>query len=160
MAILPLQSSPNHTSVVEGDGSRMHVVTHPIKPLVEELVILMQSLVNLTLLFEGDVSSNHVVSIPDLAPSEQERVLLSLSSLPPSLEEVHFDWDGLVGYPMPLPMSFPVRDIIRSITKMITSVSTLSSLAWRALDFPKLMSIIRKVLPFHRSPAWEPWPPP
>jgi hypothetical protein len=112
MTILSLQSSPNHTPIVEGDGSRMHVVMHPIQPLVEELVIPMQSLVNLTLLFEGDASSNHVVSIPDPAPSEQERVLLSPSSLPPSLEEVPFDWDGLVGYPMPLPMSFLVRDII------------------------------------------------
>jgi hypothetical protein len=72
----------------------------------------MQSLVNPTLLLEGDASFNHVISISSTTPSEQERVLLSPSTLPPSPGEVPFDWDGLVGYPMPPPMSFQVRDII------------------------------------------------
>jgi hypothetical protein len=88
------------------------VVMHPIQPMVEEVVIPMQSLVNPTLLLEGDASFNHVISISSTAPSEQERVLLSPSTLPPSLGEVPFDWDGLVGYPIPPPMPFQVRDII------------------------------------------------
>ena len=76
------------------------------------MVTPVQSLVNPTLLLEGDASFNHVISISDTTPFEQERVLLSLSTLPPSPGEVPFDWDGLVGYPMPPPMSFQVRDII------------------------------------------------
>jgi hypothetical protein len=89
----------------------------------------------------------------------KRRVLLFLSSLPPSLHEVPFDWDGLVGYPMPPPMSFPGRDIILYITKTITSVSTLSSSTWRALGLPELVSVLRKILTFHIRSVREPWPP-
>jgi hypothetical protein len=91
------------------------------------VVIAMQYLFNPTLLFEGDVSFDHVVSIFDTSPFEQEIFLLSPSTLPPSSGEVPFYWDGLVGYPMPLPMSFQVRDIIQYIMEMITSYSTSSS---------------------------------
>jgi hypothetical protein len=160
MTVMLLQSSPNHTPIVEGDVSPILVITHLIQPRVEEVVIPMQSLVNPTLLLEGDASFNHVVIISNTAPSEQERFLLSPSALPSSSGGVPFDWDGLVGYPMPPPMYFPVRDIIRYITEMISSASTLSSSNWRALVFPKLVSAIRKILTFHGSPAREPWPPP
>jgi hypothetical protein len=65
-----------------------------------------------------------------------------------------------VGYPMPPPMSFQVRDIIRYIMETVTSASTLSSSNWRALDFPKLVLAICKILTFHIIPARDPWPPP
>jgi hypothetical protein len=84
---------------------------HPIQPTVKEVVVPMQSLVNRTLLLEGDASFNHVISISITTPFE-ERVLPSPSTLPPSPRDVPFDWDGLVGYPMPPPMPFQVRDII------------------------------------------------
>jgi hypothetical protein len=135
------------------------VITHPIQPRVEEVVALVKPLVNPTLLLKGDAYFNHVISIFDTAPSKQERVLLFPSTLPPSPVEVPFDWDGLVGYPMPLPMSFQVRDIIWYITETITSASTLSSSTWRDLGFPKLVSAIHKILNFHRSPTREPWTP-
>jgi hypothetical protein len=73
---------------------------------------MMKFLVNPTLPLEGDASFTHVISISSTAPSEQERILLSPSTLPSSPGEVPFDWDGIVGYPMPPPMSFQVRDII------------------------------------------------
>jgi hypothetical protein len=88
------------------------VVTHPIQPMVEEVVIPMQSLVNPTLLLEGDASFNHVIIIYSTTLSKRERVLLSPSTLPPSPKEVLFDWDGILGYTIPLPMLFHVRDII------------------------------------------------
>jgi hypothetical protein len=108
------------------------------------------TLVNPTLLLEGDVSFNHVVSISDTIPSKQDRVLLSSSTLPPCPKEYHFDWDGLVGYPMPPPMPFQVRDIIQYIKENVTFTSTLSSLTWIALGFPKIVSSIHKKLTFHR----------
>jgi hypothetical protein len=80
--------------------------------MVEGVVIQMKSLVNPTLLLEGDASFNHVINISSTAPSEQERVLLSSSTLPPSSGEVTFEWDGLMGNPMPPPMLFQVRDVI------------------------------------------------
>jgi len=88
------------------------VITHPFQPKIDEVFVPVKSLVNPTLLVEGDASFNHVVNIPDPTPSEQERFLLSLISLPPSIKEIHFDWDGLVRYPMPLLMSFQIRAII------------------------------------------------
>jgi hypothetical protein len=100
------------------------------------------------------------IPFSDTAYSKQERVLLYPSTLPPSPGEVPFDWDGIVGYPTPLPIFFQVIDIIQYITETITSSSTLSSSTWRDFGFPKIMSAIRKILTFHISPTWEPWPPP
>jgi hypothetical protein len=129
-------------------------------PIQKEVVVPMQFLVDPTLLVLVLYLLCHVLSISITSPSEQERFLLFSSSLPPSLDEVPFDWDGLVGYPMPLPMYFPGRDIIRYNTEMITSISTFPSSTWRALGLPKLGSVLRKIPTFHRRSAREPWPPP
>jgi hypothetical protein len=132
--VVSMQSLTENTPIFWGDAPLDLVVSHPIQPMVEELVVSMQYSIDPTLLLESDKSKEavasmqfsvdlallvlvlyllcHILSIYSLAPSEQERVLLFLSSLPPSLDEVPFDWDGLVRYPMPLPMSFPRRDII------------------------------------------------
>jgi hypothetical protein len=116
----------------------------------------MQYSINPTLPLEGVASFNHVINISTNAPSDQERVLLSPSTLPPSPGKVPFDWDGLVGYPMPPPMSFQVRDVIRYIMEKVPSASTLFSSTWRALGFPKLVSTIRKTLTFHKNPTRDP----
>jgi hypothetical protein len=132
--VVSMQSLTDNTPIFWGDSLLDLVVSHPIQPMVEEVVASMQYSIDPTLLSESDKSKEvvmpmqflvdpallvlvlyllfHVLSISITSPSEQERVLLFLSSLPPSLDEVPFDWDGLVGYPMPLPMSFPGRDII------------------------------------------------
>jgi hypothetical protein len=89
--VIPIQSSLDHPPVIEGGVPPIPIITHPFQPRIEEVFIPVQSLVNPTLLVEGDASFNHVVSIPDPTPSEQERVLLSLSYLPLSIEEIPFD---------------------------------------------------------------------
>jgi hypothetical protein len=61
-AVMSLQSSPDHTPIVEGDVSPIHVITHPLQPTIEEVVIPVQSLVNPTLTFEGDASSNMLLA--------------------------------------------------------------------------------------------------
>ena len=78
----------------------------------KEVFMPMEFLVDPTLLVLALYLLCHVLSISSLAPSEQERVLLFPSSLPLSLDEVSFDWDGLVRYLMPPPMSFQERYII------------------------------------------------
>jgi hypothetical protein len=132
--VVSMQSLTDNTLVFGGDAPLDFVFLHPFQPMVEELVVLMHSLVDPTLLLESDKTQGavvpmqflvdpallvlvlyllcHVLIIYSTSPYKQERVLLIPSSLPPSLNEVPFDWDGLVGYPMPLPMSFPGRDII------------------------------------------------
>jgi hypothetical protein len=149
--------------------------------MVEEVVISMQYLIDPTLLLESDKSKEvvapmqflvdpsllvlvlyllcHVLSISITSPSKQERVLIFPISLPPSLDGVPFDWDGLVGYPIPSHMSFLGRDIILYITEMITSIRNLSS-TWRALGLPKHVSVLHNTLTFQKRSAWEPWPPP
>jgi hypothetical protein len=132
--VVSKQSSTDNTLVLGGDSPLDLVVSHPIQPMVEEVVVSMQYSINPTLLSESDKSKEavtlmqflvdlallvlvlylicHVLRISITSPSEQERVLLFPSYLPPILDEVPFDWDGLVGYLMPSPMSFPGRDII------------------------------------------------
>jgi hypothetical protein len=101
-----------------GDVSLDHVVSHPIQPTVEEVVVPMKSLadpplllksdkskevtfsmqysVNPTLLLEGYTSFDHVLGISSLVPSKQGSIPLSLSMLPPSPRVVSFDWNDLV----------------------------------------------------------------
>jgi hypothetical protein len=132
--IVSMQYSIDNTPIFWGDAPLDLVVSHPIHPMVEEVVVSMQYSINPTLLLESDKSKEvvmpmqylvdptllvlilyllcHVLNISSTSPSEQERVLLFSSSLPPSPDEVPFDWYGLVGHPMPSPMSFPRRDII------------------------------------------------
>jgi hypothetical protein len=80
--VVPMQSPINPTLLFEGDVSPGLVVMHPIQPTVEEVVAPVKSLVNPTLLLEADVSFTHVINISNIAPSEQERNLLSPSTLP------------------------------------------------------------------------------
>jgi hypothetical protein len=132
--VMSMQSLTENTPFFWGDAPLDLVVSHPIQPMVEEVVVSMKYLINLTLLLESYKSKEvvtpmqflvdptllvlasyllfHVLSISITSPSEQERVLLFLSSLPPSPDEGPFDWDGLVGYLMPSPMSFPGSDIV------------------------------------------------
>jgi hypothetical protein len=132
--IMSMQYSTDNTHVFGGDAPLDLVVSHPIQSMVQEVVVSMKSSIDPTLLLESDKSKEavtlmqflvdpslmvlvlylliHVLIIYSASPSEQEIVLLFPSSLPPSLNEIPFDWDGLMGYPMPPPMSFPGRDII------------------------------------------------
>jgi hypothetical protein len=180
--LVSMQSSTDNTPIFWGDTPLDLFVSHPIQPMVEEVVVSMQSSIDPTLLLESDKSKEvivpmkflvntallvlvlyllcHLLSISSTSPFEQERVLLFPSSLPPSLDEVPFYWGGLMGHPIPPPMYFPLRNIIQTIMKTVSSISTFSSLTWKALGFPKLLSTIRKILTFDRRPGWEPWPPP
>jgi hypothetical protein len=180
--IMSMQYSTDNTPIFWGDTPLYLVVSHPIQPMVEEVVVSMQYSIDPTLLSESDKSKEavvpmqflvdpallvlvlyflcHVLSISITSPFEQERFLLFPSSLPPSLDEVPFYWDGLVGYLMPPPMSFPGRDIIQYNKETINFISTVFSLTWRALGIPELVSVLHKIPTFHRTSAQEPWPPP
>jgi hypothetical protein len=157
--VVSMQSSTNTTPIFRSDVSLDLFSSHPIQPMVEEVVAPMQFYVDPIFLVLVLYLLYYVIRIYDIAPSKQERVLLSPSTLPSSLGKVPFDWDGLVGYSIHLPMSFQVRDIIRYIMETITYPSTLSSSTLRALGFPKLVSAICNILIFHKNPAREPWPP-
>jgi hypothetical protein len=142
-------------------GSYSSLVSqHSNSSLVDTTVILMQYSVDTTPFLRSGASFDHVINISSLVPYEQESVPCSLSMLPPSPREVSFDWDGLVGYQIPSSKPFHIRGVLRYIVEKVTSVIILSSSTWKALGFPKLVSVVRKLLNFHRSPAWETCPPP
>jgi hypothetical protein len=94
-------------------GSKSSLVSqHSISPLIDTTVMSMQSSPDTTLVLRSEAYFDHVINIYSHVPSEQERFLLSLSTLPPSLREVPFDWDGLVGYKIPSSMPFQIRGIL------------------------------------------------
>jgi hypothetical protein len=66
--------------------------------MIEEVATPVQSLVNPTLPEESDAPFSHVINIPNPSPSERERFILPPNALPPSLDEVPFNWDNLMGY--------------------------------------------------------------
>jgi hypothetical protein len=96
------------------------VVSHPIQPILEEVVmpmktsinptlllnsdkskevaLSMQFLANPTLLLGGDVSLDHVLIISSFVPYAQGSIPLSSSTLHPSPRVVSFDWNDLI-YP-------------------------------------------------------------
>jgi hypothetical protein len=145
--VMPMQSSANPTLLLESD-----------KP--KEVTLSMQYSVNPTLLLEGNASYDHVLSISISLPSSLGSIPLSSSMLPPSPRVVSFDWYDLVEPQLPSSTPFQISDILQYIVDKVTFASILSSLTWKSLGFPKLVSTLRKLLAFHRSPAWEPWPPP
>jgi hypothetical protein len=173
-----MQSSADTTPVLGSDASLDHVVSHPIQPMVEEVVMSMQSSVDPTLLLEsdkskevtlsmqssvnptlllgGDASFDHVLSISSFVPSEQGSIPLSLSTLPPSPRMVSFDWNDLVEPHLPSSAPFQIMGIHRCIVDEGSSASILSSSAWKVLGSPKLVSATSELLDFDRRPAWEP----
>jgi hypothetical protein len=66
--------------------------------MIEEVATPVQSLVNPTLPEERDAPFSHVINIPNPSPSERERFILPPNALPPSPDEVPFNWDNLMGY--------------------------------------------------------------
>jgi hypothetical protein len=110
--VVSMQSSIETTHVLGDDASLDLVISHPIQPMVEEIVVSMQSsvdpslllesdkskkvtlsmqsLVNPTLLLGGDESFDHFLRISSFVPSTQGSIPISLSTLPPSPWVVSF----------------------------------------------------------------------
>jgi len=110
--IPPPRSPPEIASLFEGEESLSPITMHHLQPIIEEVATPMQSLVNPTLLEESNAPLSHVIKIPNPTPSEREKFILPSNTLPPSPDKVPYDWDDLMGHPIPPPMSFPARDII------------------------------------------------
>jgi hypothetical protein len=83
-----------------------------IFPLIDTTVMLMHSSPYPTHVVRSETSFDHVINIYSPASSEQERVLLSPSTLPPSFGEVPFDWDGILGYQIISPTPFQIRGVL------------------------------------------------
>jgi hypothetical protein len=61
---MPMQSSIDPTPLLGGEVPLDHVVSQPIQPLVEKVVMSMQSSTDPTPRLGGEVPLDHVVSQP------------------------------------------------------------------------------------------------
>jgi hypothetical protein len=113
-----MQSLTDTSPILGSDASLELVISHPIQPTVQEVVMLMQYLVdttlllgrdkskelalplkssvNTTLLLGGDAYFDHVFSVSSSIPSTQGIIPLSSSTLPPCPRVVSFYWNNLV----------------------------------------------------------------
>jgi hypothetical protein len=132
------------------------VSQHSNSSLVDRAVMPMQSSSDTTPILRSGASFDHVINISSHVPSEQETVPLSSSTLPPSPREVAFDWDCLVGYQIPSSTPFQIRRVLRYIIEKVTSAIILSSSTWKDLGFPKILSVVHKLLTFRISTTWDP----
>jgi hypothetical protein len=126
----------------------------------KEVTFPMQSLVNTTLLLGGDASFDHVLSIFGYVPPKQGSIPLSSSMLPPIPRVVSFDWNDLVEPHLPSSTPFQIRGILGYIVEKVSCASILSSLAWKVLGSPNIVSTTSVFPESDRSPARETWPPP
>jgi hypothetical protein len=116
----------------------------------------MQSLDDLTLLLGTDVSTDYVFIISGSILLEQGGIPLITSTPPPSPRMVSFVWNDLVEPHLPSAAPFQIRievnstNIYRCIVDEGASASILSSLIWKVLGSPKLVSSSHELLAFDR----------
>jgi hypothetical protein len=124
-----------------------------------KVVTSMQSSVDPTLLLGSDVSTDYVFSISSSVLSEQRGIPLASSTPPPSPRMVSFDWNDLVEPHIPSSAPFQIRvevnskNVYRCIMDEGASTSILSSLVWKVLGSPELVSASHELLAFDRCPS-------
>jgi hypothetical protein len=124
-----------------------------------KVVMLMQSSDDPTLLLWSDVSTDYAFSIFGSILSEQGGIPLILSTPPPSLRMVSFDWNDLVEPRLSSTTPFQIRvevnstNIYRCIVDEGASASILSSSVWKVLGSPKLVYDLHELLAFDRRPS-------
>jgi len=72
-------------------GSVSSLVSQNSTSSLDTTIMPIKSSPDTTAILRSEASFDHVIYIYSPVPSEQERVFLSLSMLPPSLREVHID---------------------------------------------------------------------
>jgi hypothetical protein len=105
------------------------------------------------------VSTNYILSISSSILLEQGGIILTSRTPSPSPRMVYFDWNDLVEPHLPSSAPFQIRvelnskNIYRCIVDEGASTSILSSLTWKALCSPELVSPSHELLDFDRCPG-------
>jgi hypothetical protein len=105
------------------------------------------------------VSTDYVFSVSISVLSEQGGILLVPSTPPPSPRMVSFDWNDLFEPRLPYYDPFQIRvqvnstNIYQCIVDEGASASILSSLVWKVLGSPELVSSSHELLAFDRRPS-------
>jgi hypothetical protein len=129
----------------------------PILPLENEtqVVDLIPSSVDPTLPLESKPDTAHVFLV-DTESTMLGGIPPSPMEPPPSNEAILFYWGVLTGPRLPSHIPFKItvqvcgRDVPQTLIDEGVSVSILSSIAWKALGCPQLVSVTQNLLAFNR----------
>jgi hypothetical protein len=158
----PIPSLVNPTLPLESETQEVDSFppVDPILPLENEtqVVDLISPSVDPTLLLESKPDTAHVFLI-DTDSVVSGGIPPSPVEPPPSNEFIHFDWGVLTGPRLPSHIPFQIivkvcgRDVPQTLIDEGFSVSILSYIAWQALGYPPLASVMQNLLAFNRRPS-------
>jgi hypothetical protein len=109
-----VQEAQSFSDIPSGSESSF-VSQHPNPCLIDTMVILMQSSANTTPILRSEASFDHVINISSLVSSEQGRIPLSPSNIPPITREFSFDCNDLVEHQLLSSTPIQIRGIIQYI---------------------------------------------
>jgi len=139
---------------------RSDMVSHQShQPLVDNVVEPVQSLADYTPLSRGEVPNKRVCLISSTESSGIGGIPLSSNVPPPSSNSVSFNWDSLVKPHLPSIAPFQINarvnstNIYRCMVDEGSSASIISSLTWKALGSPKLLTTQSQLLAYDRRPG-------
>jgi len=129
------------------------------QPLVDNVVELVQSLADYTPLLRGEVPNKRVCFISSTESSSIGGIPVSSNVPPLGSRSVSFDWDSLVEPRLPSATPFQIKvrvnstNIYRCMVDEGSSASIISSLNWKALGSPKLLTAQSLLLAYDRRPS-------
>jgi hypothetical protein len=143
-SIDPTLSLESDTQVVDPFPSVNPILSFENEAQVVNLISLS---VDPTLPLESKPDTSHIFLIDTESPV-LGGIPPSPMEPPPSNETIHFDWDVLTGPHLPSHIPFQITvqvcgwDIPQTLIDEGSSVSILSSIAWQALGYPPLASVM------------------
>jgi hypothetical protein len=155
----PISSSVDPTLPLESETQAVDPFppVDPILPLENETQVfnLMSLSVDPILPLESKHDVAHVFLV-DTKYTVLGGIPPSPMEPPPSNEAILFDWGALTGPHLPSHIPFKItvqvcgRDVPQTLIDEGSSVSILSSIAWKDLGYPQLVSVTQNLLAFNR----------
>lgn len=119
----------------------------------------VQSLADYTPLLRGEVPNKRVCLISSKESSSIGDIPISSNVPPPSSKSVSSDWDSLVEPRLPSAAPFQIKvkvnstNVYRCMVDEGSSANIISSLTWKALGSPKLLTAQSQFLAYDRRPG-------
>ena len=129
------------------------------QPLVDHVAEPVQSLADYTPLLGGEAPNKRVCLISSTESSSIGGIPVSSNVPPPSSKSVSFDWDSLAEPRLPSAAPFQIKvrvnstNVYRCMVDEGSSASIISSLTWKALGSPKLLTAQSQLLAYDRRPG-------
>ena len=155
----PVPSLVSPTLMLESDTQAIDPFP-PVDPILlleneTQVVDLISPSIDPTLPLESKPDTAHIFLV-DIESPVPRGIPPSPIEPPPSNEAIHFDWGVLTGPRLPSHIPFQITvqvcgwDVPQTLIDEGSSVSILSSIAWKALGYPPLAPVKKKLLAFNR----------